>query len=136
MLGQVWDSVAHPDMTIVALPFAFFPKNIVLQSLMRAALWCHLTLYRPLQPHYTNAVNNFYDNLARTPALVFASKVDPIGTESFASEVVKRWRANGVNVTYKCFEDSPHVKHFQTYPDEYLKYLHNHWNLVKLLERK
>lgn len=73
--------------------------------------------------------------MSRAPALIFVSKVDPMGTEDFNEKIAEIWRANGVNVTYKCFENSPHVKHYQVHPEEYLKHLHDLWKLVKLLER-
>jgi Eukaryotic protein of unknown function (DUF829) len=123
-------------MTVVAIPFALFPKNVIMRKLVAAFLWIHLKVYGKLQVHYKDAVGRFYNNLARTPALVFASKIDDIGTEQFASEIVDTWRKNGVDVTYKCFEDSLHIKHFQKYPEEYLKLVHDHWDRVKLLERK
>lgn len=123
-------------MTIVAIPFALYPNNFIMQNLVRGILWFHLTAYQALQRHYDDAVGNFYNNLAKTPALIFASKVDNIGTEKFAREVVDVWRKNGVDVTFKLFPDSPHIKHFQTYRDEYLKYVHAHWEKCKLLERE
>lgn len=135
-IGQIWDSVANSDKTVDALPFAFFPNNKLLETLMRAALRCHLFIYRPLQPHYTEALNNYLNHIIRAPALIFASKTDFIGTEEYAERIVKNWRSIGIDVTYKCFEKSPHVKHYQTYPEEYLKYVHEHWKRTKLLERK
>lgn len=81
-------------------------------------------------------MNNYFNNLAKTPALFFASKVDPIGTSEFAAEVVGKWKAHGMDVKYKCFEDSLHIKHFQKYPEDYVKYLEDHWKLVKLHEKE
>ncbi|CRK87336.1 CLUMA_CG001138, isoform A [Clunio marinus] len=127
VIGQIWDSVAAPRMTIVAIPFALYPNNTFMRSIVTALLWCHLKIYRALQPHYNELWENFCDNLAKTPTLIFASKIDPIGTIKCAEEVIGRWRANGVDVTYKCFEDSPHIKHMQKYPEEYMKYVHDHW---------
>jgi Eukaryotic protein of unknown function (DUF829) len=136
VIGQIWDSVAHPSMTIVAIPFALFPENVIMRSLVTGILWLHLKIYGALQRHFTDAVDNFYNNLVRSPALIIASKIDPIGTPEFMTELAGRWRDNGVNVTYKCFEDSLHIKHFLKYPDEYLKLVHDHWKLVKLLDRQ
>lgn len=108
-----------------------------MQNIVRGILWLHLTAYRPLQRHFSDAKVTWLDkNLVKAPALIIASKVDNIGTEKFARETVDAWRKHGVDVTFKLFEDSPHIKHFQAYPDEYLKYVHNHWEKCKLLERK
>lgn len=98
--------------------------------------WFHTKLYKGMWAHYLDALDNFRGHLARAPALIFASKIDPIGIPSFAEEIKEKWEANGVDVTYKCFEDSEHVKHYMKYPDEYLRLLHENWKLSKLLERK
>lgn len=134
VIGQVWDSIAHANKTIVAIPFAVFPQNQILQSLVRAILKIHLLAYRPLQAHYQNAMDNFYDSWIKAPALLVSSKIDPIGAPEFAEDLSNYWRSKGVDVVYKCFEDSQHIKHYQKYPDEYLKLLHAHWEKVKLLE--
>lgn len=136
IIGQVWDSVTHPSYAIVAIPLAYFPNSKFMQSLTRGLFWFYSKLFKSLWNLISDGIDNFCDDLARAPALIFSSKVDNIGTCQFAEEVVRRWRANGVDVTYKCFPDSEHVKHFKKYPEEYLCLLHNHWKLVKLLERK
>lgn len=68
--------------------------------------------------------------------LHFFFKVDLIGTDEFAKRVVDSWCRKGVDVKLKIFPDSPHIKHMQKYPKEYLQLLHEHWDKVKLLERK
>lgn len=136
IVGQVLDSAGPPEQVIVAVPFAMFPTNKFLQSIVTAVLKLHLALHRSLLRHYSDAINNVYQNMAKTPALLLCSKVDPIGLKDFNAMLAEKWRANGMNVTYKCFEKSGHVKHYQLYPEEYLKTLHDHWKLVKLLEKK
>lgn len=136
VIGQCWDSVAPSSKTIVAIPFALFPSNKFLQSIVRGILKLHLTLYRRLQWHYRTALDNYLNTMIKAPALVFASKIDPIGVTEYAQEITDHWRNRGIDVVYKCFDDSPHIKHFQKYPDEYLKHLHEHWDKIKLLERK
>lgn len=122
-------------MAIVAIPFALFPKNPIMQSLVRSFLFVHLKLYRALQVHYKDAIDNYLEHRATAPALFFASKVDPIGTEAFIESVAKRYKERKIDVTYKCFPDSPHIKHFQKYPEEYKKLMHELWDKAKLLER-
>ncbi|CRK96213.1 CLUMA_CG009641, isoform A [Clunio marinus] len=132
VIGQIWDSISHHKMTIEAVPLALFPNNIFMHSIVKGLLWCHLTFYFPLKPHYEDCYDNFYNNLARAPALIMASKADVLGKVEFAEEVVRRWRTNGVNVTYHCFDDSAHLKHMQKYPKEYLKLVYDHWELIQL----
>lgn len=136
VIGQVWDSVTHPKNVIDAFPFALFPNSKIMQSLLRNWLYYHLKYYHALQVHYSEGMQNLYQNLATTPYLIFASKSDAFATESVANELAETWKANGADVTLKVFEDSAHVKHFQKYPEVYLKCLHEHWERVKLLERK
>lgn len=56
-------------------------------------------------------------------ALILTSKVDPIGTEDYAKQLMEIGRANGTRVTGKIFESSPHVMHFVKHQKEYLNLL-------------
>lgn len=136
IIGQVWDSAAHNNQAIVAAPYAMFPTNAFLRLSLTAALKILFTVHRPLIRHYEDCIIRVFDNLIKSPALLLYSKVDPIGLVNHNVKLEAKWRDNGVHVTSKCFEKSGHVKHYQVYTEEYLKYLHNHWKLVKLLERK
>lgn len=107
-----------------------------MRNLLTVLLWLPLNLNRPLQRHFQDAMENFNNNLAKSPALVVVSKTDPIGTEDYAKYLVGLWRKNGMDVTLKVFEDSPHVKHYKVYREEYLKLMHDLWEKVKLLDRK
>lgn len=127
--------MSHPSSAILAVPVALFPDNRFMQSIVRNILKIHLRFYNALQVHFNEAVQNLYQNMAKNPTLVFVSKADLIGTEAFSSDLVKAWRSNGVDVTFKVFDDTAHVKHYQKYPKVYLQYLHEHWNRVKLLEK-
>lgn len=136
VIGQVWDSISHPKTTVVAIPFALFPNNKIMETLVRAILILQLNIFRGIRKRQGEGIERFSNSLARAPALVFASKIDKIATEEFAADTVKRWKDEGIDVTYKCFEDSFHVKHLQKHPEEYLRLLHAFWGRVRLLERK
>jgi alpha-beta hydrolase superfamily lysophospholipase len=127
--------VADPTKASTAISSALFPENLFMQSIIKATVDFYLKCYRAIPEHFDDAINNYFNNLSKTPALVFSSKADPIGTSNFAKEFGEKWKARGTDVTYKCFEDSEHVKHFQKYPEDYLKTLHDHWEKVKLLEK-
>jgi Eukaryotic protein of unknown function (DUF829) len=75
----------------------------------------------------------FFLQRSQSPALLFSSHRDQIGTEAFSRRVAETWMKRGVQVTSKCFESSEHVRHIQKYPEEYLKLLHDHWTRVNLL---
>lgn len=128
--------MTHPAKAVVAVPMVLFLDNLIAQSFVNAGLELYLKLRKNLRLHIDDSVENFYNNQVRSPALILSSKTDMIGTDEFSRRVVERWRVNGVNVTYKCFEDSQHVRHMQQYPEEYLKLLRDHWERVKLLERE
>lgn len=107
-----------------------------MQFVVKSILKTHIALHIPLKNHLGSAIENFCATLICAPALIICSKTDIIGTKLFGEEVARRWRQKGVDVTFKCFEDSDHVKHYQKYPEEYLKSVHDHWEKVKLLDRK
>lgn len=136
VVGQVWDSPGPPSKVIIAVPLALYPNNMFMQSAVRTFLRILFNLHKRLEIHYADGVYNMYHNLVKAPALIFTSKTDSIGTVVFANEILDTWKSNGVDVTVKIFEDTEHVKHFQKHPEVYLKYLHEHWERVKLLERR
>lgn len=37
--------------------------------------------------------------------------------------VMEQWRSQEVNISHKCWDDSPHVSHFHHHPDEYVETL-------------
>lgn len=51
----------------------------------------------------------FHTNLCHAPALFIVSKTDPVGAEQSNIRVRDSWISNGVDITWKCFDKSPHV---------------------------
>ena len=136
IIGQIWDSVGHSSVAITALAIALYPNGSMKQTIAQWILKTYATIYVPIQNHFVRAVDSFCDNLARTPALIFCSKTDKIATLEFAKKYAQQWRNNGTDVTLKCFPDSPHVRHYQAYSEDYLNSVKSHWRKVNLLERK
>lgn len=95
-----------------------------------------MKLYPALLRNFDNAVENFRNNLVKSPALVFGSKKDRIVTPDFTEAYINKWKDNGVDVTFKCFEGSSHLRYSLDHPEEYLKLVHEHWKRVKLLDRQ
>jgi predicted alpha/beta hydrolase family esterase len=85
--------------------------------------------------HYYDGLDRFLDKQSKAPALLITSKPDPVSTPEFIAEIAQNWQSNGVDVTVKVFEDSPHIKHFQKYPEEYTKLMHENWEKTNLLEK-
>lgn len=134
VIGKVFDSVAPPSMSVDAVPFALFPKNNLLQSFARAILKINFNLNKSLRKHYDDGVYNMFYPMATSPALIFVSKKDPFASLNFAIKIADTWKASGVDVKLKVFEDSEHVKHFQKHPEDYLKNLKDFWNHSKLFD--
>lgn len=107
-----------------------------MQTLVKGFFNLYLSFNRRLLPHYIDAIDKFHNNSMKAPALIFSSKIDSISTSDYAQHVFDHWSKNGVDVVHQCFEDSHHVRHYQQYPEEYLKCLHDHWKKVKLLEKE
>lgn len=107
-----------------------------MQTALRKYMIYHMkTFHEPATSHYIRSSQMFHGNLVRTPALFLVSKRDPVGPPSSNDRVRDNWVRNKCEVTYKIFEKSPHVGHFQMYPEEYTSLLLNHLRLVNLIQQ-
>lgn len=135
IVGQVFDSAADVSEVQIGIPKAVFPKNESMQAALRKYIVYHMkAFYEPATMHYIRSSQMFHGNLVRTPALMFVSKVDPVGEPKSNERVRDNWVRNNVDVTYKLFDKSPHVGHFIKYPEEYVAYLMNHLRLVNMIQ--
>lgn len=48
--------------------------------------------------HYRESRAAFYDNIIRTPMLIFGSKIDPVATEDTLRTLKNYWEKNGLKV--------------------------------------
>ena len=55
----------------------------------------------------------------RSPQLYLYSKADQLISYEEVRGFIEERRQDGVKVTEKCWEDSPHVAHFRMHPEEY-----------------
>lgn len=135
IIGQVFDSAADVSEIHIGIPKAVFPKNPKMQAALRSYIIYHMkAFHEPATSHYIRSSQMFHGNLVRAPALMFVSKMDPVGPPKSNARVRDNWIQNNVPMTYKVFEKSPHVGHFQMYRDEYVAYLMNHLKLVNLIK--
>lgn len=124
IVGQIWDSAADIIDIRKHGPKAIFPNNLRLENLMRNYMNYHFeTFYELATKHYFRASQAAFDNFIQAPALFYVSKNDLIGDEPSNRRVSNSWIANGTNVTWKCFDNSPHVGHFFKHREEYLRIL-------------
>ncbi|XP_050502689.1 transmembrane protein 53-B isoform X2 [Diabrotica virgifera virgifera] len=126
IVGQVWDSAADVTEIPVGFPKAVFPNNSVLQNTLKQYILYHLkTFDKTVTVHYVRSSQMFHTNIVRAPALVFVSKSDPIGSETSNRRVTDNWENMGMQVTFKTWENTPHVGHYQAHPKEYLSELNS-----------
>uniref|UniRef100_A0A6P7GNU6 Uncharacterized protein LOC114344955 n=1 Tax=Diabrotica virgifera virgifera TaxID=50390 RepID=A0A6P7GNU6_DIAVI len=83
------------------------------------------TFDKTVTVHYVRSSQMFHTNIVRAPALVFVSKSDPIGSETSNRRVTDNWENMGMQVTFKTWENTPHVGHYQAHPKEYLSELNS-----------
>ncbi|CRK95794.1 CLUMA_CG009251, isoform A [Clunio marinus] len=135
IIGQVWDSAADITEIPVGVPKALFPRNPKLQSALRNYMLYHLkTFQEAATQHYVRSSQLFHINYCHAPALFFVSKTDPVGAEASNRRVADSWISNGVNVTWKCFDKSPHVGHFIKHREEYLNSLFEHLRSINMVK--
>jgi hypothetical protein len=77
------------------------------------------TFHEPATQHYVRASQMFHTNLIHAPALFYVSKTDPIGAEMSNIRVRDSWVSMGINVSWKCFDRSPHIQHYMKHKEEY-----------------
>lgn len=134
IVGQIWDSAADITEIHVGVPKAMFPKNPTLQNALRKYMLYHMkTFHEPATSHYIRSSQMFHGNLLHSPALFFLSKTDPVGAELSNQRVRENWERNNVQITWKCWDKSPHVGHFRYHRDEYLEYMTDHLRSLNLL---
>lgn len=135
IVGQVWDSAADITEIPQGVPRAVFPKNAALQRALHNYMMYHMkTFHETATRHYIRSSQLFHTNIVHAPALFFVSKTDPVGAESSNRRVVDNWISMGIDVTWKCFDRSPHVGHFMKHRDEYISYLMAHLQKVNMIK--
>lgn len=131
--GQIWDSAADITEIPEGVPRALFPRNPTLQNALRKYMLYHMkAFHEPATSHYIRSSQMFHTNLLRCPALFFVSKTDPVGTEVANCRVKDSWESTGVKCTFKCWDRSPHVGHFQKHTDEYIELMFAHLRQIEL----
>lgn len=135
--GQIWDSVTFWAETPVGVAKSIFPNNKVLQFSLRKYLEFHLKAFEKVATrHYQAAEEAQMDTLVKCPAVFYFSKGDPISLERRNMWTINHWKEMGINANFKCFEGSPHVRHYMWYKDEYVRLLEDLLKLINLAKLK
>lgn len=133
--AQIWDSMVGVSELGGGVGKTLFPTNPLMQRLIINLAQFYLqSFYNVSTKHYRKASASFYIHAFRAPALVFCSKTDQIGTEKLSLSIRDSFAADDIEVTLKCFNDSPHIQHFRRHHDEYTKFLLRHLKSCDLIE--
>lgn len=137
VVGQVWDSVADISELTIGTPRAVFPKNEVLQTMLKKYLEYHMkAFHEQATRYYIRSSQLFHTNVLRCPALFFISRTDPVGTLCSNLRVRDQWESLGVKTYVKIFDKSPHVGHYRHYPKEYVAELYAFLNKLNLIQNE
>ncbi|XP_076471907.1 transmembrane protein 53-like [Babylonia areolata] len=123
MVGQVFDSPV--DYEGVPRGFAnVLVKNAAMKTLLRSSIESYLkVMHNSVTKHYIEASSAFHRNALQLPSLFLYSRADPIGVADVIEGIMDKWRHEGISVSQKCWDHSPHVSHFHHHPDEYVETL-------------
>ena len=134
--GQVWDSAA--DITeIPAAISTVVATNLQIQKALENYVIYHLkTFHEAATQHYIRSSQMFHTNLCHAPALFFVSKTDPLGPVISNKRVADSWISSGVDLTFKCFDESQHVWHYFEHEQEYTEALFRHLRKTKMIDYK
>lgn len=131
--GQVWDSAAD----ITEIPSAIstvVATNVQIQKALENYVNYHLkTFYEAATQHYIRSSQMFHTNLCHAPALFFVSKTDRLGPVISNRRAADSWVSAGVDVNFKCFDESQHVWHYFEHEHEYTEELFLHLQKTKMI---
>lgn len=134
--GQVFDSPVDFEGVPRGVGLAM-TANPVLQKTIKASLDGYLGLFKnQVTQHYIRSSDAFHRNPLRSPSLVFYSRNDPIGTPGPIETLMGNWSRQGIPVTSRCWDDTPHVSHFLHHPVQYIGALNSFLDSIGLQQQK
>lgn len=134
--AQVWDSVTGRNEIPVAFGKIFFSKSLVMQRFVKRIFMIVSSLfYEVSTKHYIRSEEYFHSKALQVPALMFYSTTDIIGTKVKNETISNDFEDRTIAVTRKCFENSPHVGHYQRHREEYFECLMKHLASCNLLNK-
>ena len=134
LCGQIFDS----PVTINQIPFGTsraITDNKFLQSVIESSLDVYLKVFHNYATvHYLKAQDAFIKNILCTPSLFLYSREDMVAQHKIIEEVSEGMKAEGKHVMTKRFEGSPHIRHFQMHPEEYISALNRFLTDIGLIK--
>ncbi|XP_062528063.1 uncharacterized protein LOC101736122 isoform X5 [Bombyx mori] len=87
----------------------------------------HLKLFHNTgTKHYLRATDVYRNTPCRAPGLFLCSITDPIAAAKRIKQTHDTWKSLGIEVNWKCWDESPHVKHLIYNREEYLAAIYSH----------
>ena len=118
--GMIFDSAVDVDGAPYGVSVSLLGETKA-ASLLEVLLKFYMKLlYKPVTRHFYTASEVFRNTPLRCPALLLVSNHDKLGHPRSNEIARDRWTELGLDVTWKCWEKSRHVAHFQKYPTEYV----------------
>ncbi|XP_028027021.1 uncharacterized protein LOC114240609 isoform X1 [Bombyx mandarina] len=125
--SQIWDSTTYVYELHLGLPYAVFPNNKILRKAFTAYCVFHLKLFHNTgTKHYLRATDVYRNTPCRAPGLFLCSMTDPIAAAKRIKQTHDTWKSLGIEVNWKCWDESPHVKHLIYNREEYLAAIYSH----------
>ncbi|RWS27070.1 transmembrane protein 53-B-like protein [Leptotrombidium deliense] len=130
--GMVFDSAVDFD----GIPYGFsraLTDNNFLANTLQMSIQGYMNLfYYIATKHYLKASKAFFNTPLRCPALLLVSHGDKVGDPESNLKVANKWREMGIDVQWKCWDDSRHVSHMHKYPDDYSQQIDNFLRKINL----
>lgn len=151
--AQIWDSVVDIHEVPDAVPRALnIPEGVVYNIVKSLTQAYYQIFHDSVTVHHFRTVDVYRDTLVKAPALFIVSNADRVGTAQTSWRVKGDYESKGIpvsllknnwtitikihlQVSWKCFEDSPHIGHFKMYPEEYVSTMFNFLNPLSLFTK-
>ena len=117
--GMIFDSAVGLSGAPHGVAVSLVGKNFaseILERIIRA----YMALTYPIATkHHLKAEKTFLNNPLRCPAMLLVGHDDKLGNPAKNLEMHNRWKELGMDVTWKSWNQTQHVAHFQRHPEEY-----------------
>ena len=133
--GMVFDSAVGVEGAPHGVAKSLAGDTIFANAIENAIKGYMKLLYPIATKHYIKAHKTFINMPLRCPALLLVSRDDKLGNPQSNELARDRWKELGVDVTWKCWEKSRHVAHFQKYPQEYVSMVEDFLERINLINR-
>ncbi|XP_071965685.1 uncharacterized protein [Antedon mediterranea] len=133
--GQIFDSLTIGSVKNMVDGVArFSTSNKIAQKTIILSLLGYFKLTKKqTKDIFDKMIDAFYNNpMSCMGFLTFFSKVDPLCDYESMIKLIEYWEKRNIKVQYKCWDDTPHCRHYQGHKDEYELLLDQYLSNLKL----